>query len=252
MESGNKINVWWLFTSGTVLISASWFMKPFPILIFFGLAPFFAILDHTVNSENFWENSELILLGMFASFLSAYNLESANLIKVIFLAIIFTLPFLGFAFVHENIGPQTGKFTIIIFWLAIEFLVLSIGWPKQSVFLADVFQNVSSWYRWNTTTGYLGISAWILFVNWVLYAGVLRGSFHWHLIAFGLILIIAPITYSLLLQDKPVVRNDMIELYRRNNVSIMEYGAKGEWVARTCVWLSPLILLFAFVKSRIR
>lgn len=251
MESENKINLWWLFISGTVLISASWFMKPFPILIFIGLAPFFAILDHTIDSKNFWENSELTLLGMFVYFFSAFNFETANLVKVVFLSIVFTLPFLAFAFVHENIGPRTGKFTIIIFWLAIEFIILLIGWPKQSIYLADVLQNMSNWYRWNTDTGYLGVSAWILFVNWILYAGTLRGTFNWSLIALGLFLIIAPIIFSSLQQDKPLLRGDMIELYRHNNVSIVNYKTRGELVARTCVWLSPLILLFAFVKSRI-
>jgi cytochrome c-type biogenesis protein CcmF len=44
----------------------------------------------------------------------------------------------------------------------------------------------------------------------------------------------------------------MIELYRHHDVSNSVYKTKGELVARTCTWLSPLILLFAIVKSRIR
>ena len=251
MESGNKINVWWLFISGSVLISAGWFMKPFPVFIFIGLAPFFAILDHTIESENFWENAELVLLGMFVYFFSAFNLETPNLIKVIFLAILFTLPFLGFAFVHASLGPRTGKFIIIIFWLAIEYVILSVGWPKQSIYLADVFQSVSAWYRWDTETGYMGVSAWILLVNWILYAGTLKGSFSWLLIILGLILIVGPTVYSILQDQKPVLREEMVELYRNHAVSNNAYTNSGELVARTCAWLSPLILLFAFVKSRI-
>jgi hypothetical protein len=251
MENGNKINVWWLFISGSVLISAGWFMKPFPIFIFVGLAPFFAILDHTIESDNFWENAELTLLGMFVYFFSAYNLESANLIKVILLAILFTLPFLGFAFVYESLGPRTGKFIIIFFWLAIEYTILSLAWPKQPVYLADAFLNTTTWYKWNTESGYLGVSAWVLFTNWILYSGTLRGNLNWYLITLGLALIIGPIVFSEFQGGKPILRSEMIELYRHHDVSNSVYKTKGELVARTCAWLSPLILLFAIVKSRI-
>ena len=252
MENRNKINVWWLFISGSILLSAGWFMKPFPVFIFIGLAPFFAILDHTIESENFWENAELVLLGMFVYFFSAFNLETSSFIKVILLAILFTLPFLGFAFVHDNLGPRTAKFIIIIFWLAIEYIVLSTGWLKQPIYLADSLQATTAWYRWNIETGYLGVSAWILLVNWIIYAGTLKGPFSWFLITLGLTLIVGPIVYSILQGQKPLLRQDMVELYSNHNVSNIVYKNSGELVARTCAWLSPLVLLFALVKSRIR
>lgn len=246
-----SVGIWWLFLAGTLLLSAGWFMKPFPVLMFVGLAPFFAILDHTLESENFWENTELILLGLAIFLFSAFSLEVASLVKIILLAIVFTLPFLGFAFIHESFGSRTGKFIAIILWLASEYAMLKLQWPKQTIFLADAFQIPSNWTRWNHETGYLGASAWILFANWIFYVGVLRKEINWFFIVIGLLIVVIPIGYSFSLNVKPIFRRDMIELYRDNAIPDGAYLAKGELVARTCAWLSVLIVLFAVVKSRV-
>ena len=261
MASDNKINsrstlggrgtTWWLFLAGTSLLSAGWFMKPFPVFMFISFAPFFAILDRTIESEHFWENCEKILISLAIFFFAAFLFDTSSIINVFLLAIIFTLPFLGFSFVHENLGPRTGKFIIIIFWLGIEYLLLKIQWPRQNIFLADSLQITSHWIRWNQETGYLGATAWILFANWIFYAATLRQRFSWLLIILGLAVVIVPIIYSLMLDAKPILRAEMIELYKGNSVSDLGYSDRGELVARTCAWLSTLIILFAIVKSRV-
>jgi hypothetical protein len=251
MESGSKINTWLLFMSGAALLSAGWFMKPFPIFMFIGLAPFFAILDHTLEGDSFWENCEMILLGLAVFFFAAFLFDTSSIIIVLVLAIIFTIPFLAYAFAHENLGPRTGKFIIVIFWIGIEYVLLKIQWPNQTIFLADALQITNKWFRWNHETGYLGATAWILLANWVFYAGILREGINWYLIVFGVTIVGGPIIYSLMQETKPILRADMLELYRSNSVSDVGYAAKGELVARTCAWLSVLIVLFALVKSRV-
>ena len=257
-DRNGRPRIWVLLIAGAVLISGGWLMKPFPIFMFLGLAPFFAILDYTIETarpsgrlENFWENSEMILIGLVVFFLAAFQFDTSLIIKVLGLAILFTLPFLGFTFVHESLGPRTGKFIIIFFWLGIEYLLLKLQWPKQMVYLADSLQIVADWFRWNNETGFLGVSFWILFANWIFYAGTLRNGINWYLIVLGVMVVAGPIIYSLSLNVKPILRADMIELYKSNSVSIKAYEEKGELVARTCAWLSVLILLFAFVKSKI-
>jgi hypothetical protein len=257
MEDGNKISplsglsVWWLFLAGTVLLSLGWFMKPFPVFVFIGLAPFFAILDHTIESENFWEHSELILIGLAIFFFSTFLFDPSSLVKAIILAIVFTLPFLGFAYIHESFGARTIKLTVIFLWLGMEYAMVKIQWPGQAIYLADAFQFVPTWLRWNHETGYLGASAWILLANWVFYGGLLRPSVNWFLIFLGLAIVISPIAYSLSLNISPIVRSEMITLYKDNSILDNAYSANGELVARTCTWLSVLIVLFAVVKSRV-
>ena len=232
-DGGKRPNIWFLLIGGAALCSAGWFMKPFPVFMFLGLAPFFAILDYTIESENFWENMEMILVGMVVFFLAAFQFNTSLIVKVLGLAIVFTLPFLAFAYVHEKLGARTGKFIVFIFWLGLEYVLLKIQWPKQTIYLPDSLQFVPDWFRWNTETGYLGISVWILFANWIFYTGTLRNGINWYLIALGLAIVAGPIIYSYTLTLKPILRADMLALYQTETSSITSYNEKGELVART-------------------
>jgi hypothetical protein len=249
MES-DRINIWWLFLGGAVLFSAGWLMRSFPIFIFIGLAPFFAILDHTVESENFWEHAEMILIGLAVAFFSAFAFDTSAIVTVLVHAILFTLPFIGFAFVHESLGPRTGKFIVILIWLGLEYLLVKLQWPTITIFLADSLSAWPIWFRGNHNTGYLGTSAWILASNWLVYTGTMRSGLNWPLVFLALTVIAGPLVYSLMIDVKPILRQDMIELYSTDSVLKGGYAAKGELVARTCAWISILILIFAGVKSR--
>jgi hypothetical protein len=248
MES-EKINIWWLFLGGTVLLTAGVMMKSLPIFMFVGLAPFFAILDYTIESENFWEHAEMILIGLAIAFFAAFQFEASAFVTVFIHAILFTLPFIGFAFVYEGLGPRTGKFIVILIWLGLEYGLVKLQWPNNTYFLADSLKSWPTWTRWNLETGYLGATAWILTSNWLVYTGVLRSGINWPLVIVALLVIGGPLVYSLALDVKPLVREDMINLYNNLGVSGV-YVNKGELVARTCVWVSILILIFAGVKSK--
>ncbi len=104
--------------------------------MFVGLAPFFAIMDRTVVSENFWEHCEIILLGLAVLFFTAFlfDISSMVMVLVLVLAITYTLPFLGFTYVYKNLGPRSGKSIIIILWLGIEYTLIKIQWPSQTIF----------------------------------------------------------------------------------------------------------------------
>lgn len=247
---GERINIWWLLLGGSVLLSAAWLMRSFPVFIFIGLAPFFAILDHTLEGDNFWEHAEMILIGLAVAFLAAFMFNTSSIVTVLIHAILFTLPFIGFAFVHESLGARTGKFIVIFIWLGLEYLLVKVQWPSNTVFLADSLNNWPTWFRWNYETGYLGASAWILTANWLVYTGTMRNGLNWPLVFLALTVIAGPLVYSLMIDAKPILRKDMIELYSTDSVLKGNYAAKGELVARTCAWLSVLILVFAGVKSR--
>ncbi len=67
----------------------------------------------------------------------------------------------------------------------------------------------------------------------------------------AMVVVVGPISYSLMLESKPILRPQMIELYQSSKVFTVGYSAQGELVARTCTWLAGLIILFAVVKSRV-
>ena len=79
----------------------------------------------------------------------------------------------------RSFSPGMGNFSLLIFWLAFEYLHYNwdIEWPWLS--LGNGFANQVRLIQWYEFTGVLGGSAWVLAVNLLLFhAG--RHAFHQH------------------------------------------------------------------------
>jgi apolipoprotein N-acyltransferase len=241
---------WLLFLISATLLAAGWLMKPFPIFIFFGIAPLFAIADQAKDGDDFWVYIEFILLALVVCFFSATTFNSSSLIVAILHAILFALAFLGYSFCYQNLGSRLGKFTIIFFWLALEYLLLKLPWREQSIFLADAVQLKTEWLGWSSRTGYLGASLWILCTNLLVYIAVFKGKVNWYLVAVSVIFLTGPVIYSYSISVSGVSRAQMISLYSIGKVETSSYFGRGELVSRTAAWISVLILLMALVKNQ--
>lgn len=250
-KSNTSIAPWILFLISTVLLSGGWLMKPFPLLIFFGFAPLFTIVDLTKPNDNFWTNIEFILLALFISFFAAHGFDTNFIIMAMVQAIVFSFTFLGYTFAHQNLGERLGKFTILFFWLGLEYIALKLPWRSNSIFLSEIFNLHISWTKWTTFTGYLGISLWILVVNLMVYLSLLKSGFNVYWLVAALVVLIAPIVYShyFLLADG-INHQQMISLYEGASGSATNYTKQGELVSRTGAWISVIILLLAFVKTQ--
>jgi len=249
------ISVWILFVAATLLLSAGWLMKSFPILIFIGIAPLFAISDTAKDKETPWNHLELILLSLATSLFCASVFDTSQLILVLAQAIVLTLAFAGYAFSYQSLGSRLGKFTIIFFWLALEYLMLKLPWRNDFYFLADSLELQSSWWKWNADIGYLSISIWVLIVNLIFYLAVLKSSsINWYLVVLAVLLVAGPVIYSIFSLNEPGLnREQMIALYASGTEAITEnYKDRGELIARTAAWVSVLIILLALVKNKIK
>jgi hypothetical protein len=130
---------------------------------------------------------------------------------------------------------QLGKLPLILFWLAIEYLMLKFA-GENGFFLADAVSSKPGWLRWTIYTGYTGASLWILVVNLCVYLALFR---KWQYAAILVIVIVGPILYSYSLPPDPGLRME-------------PHQGNGEWIPRTAAWISVLILLSAFTKEFIR
>jgi len=251
-EGGYEINPWLLFFIAATLLIAGWLMKSFPVLIFVALSPLFALSDKSNSEEKFWTYAELILIALTLSLLAGHIFQFSHLISAIIQAIGFTLAFVGYSFVHQSLGPRVGKFTIIIFWLGIEYIFLKLQWPADHLFLADAVELKSSWLNWTFHTGYLGASLWILAVNLFFYLAVFKeGRINWIWLTFSLVTLIAPIAFSLMTELRGIERQVMITLYSSVQGDLSpNYLKRGEFISRTAAWISVLIFIFALVKSK--
>ena len=119
-------NVWLLFATATILLSGGWLMKSFPVLIFVGIAPLFAISNLATEKSSPWNHLEVILLSLAVSLFVAGIFNTSQLILIISQAILLTLAFAGYNFAYQNLGNRLGKFTIIFIWLGLEYLMLKL------------------------------------------------------------------------------------------------------------------------------
>lgn len=251
MAKKNSIPVAYLFIGGTLLISLAWLMPTLPVFALIGFAPFMAIVANNPQENSLWNYLELVLLGLFISFFSAALFDPGTLVQVILLSITYTLPFLGFAFSRRVLGNKTSIITLLLYWLAVEYILVKWG-PSHANFLANLMSARADWTRWNTTTGYLGASFWILICNFFVYKAFLTNQkVSWLFVSLFLVTAIGAIFYSLTLEGPGLTLIQMTALYEGDEAGLTQsYVLKGEFIARTSAWVSVLILLFTFVRNK--
>jgi len=249
-------NPWSLFGLAAILLSAGWLMKPFPVLIFVGFAPLFAISDQAKDHSSPWNRFEVILLALAISFFTAQLYEVTLLVFVLAQAIVGTLTFVSYSFAYQSLGSRLGKFTIIFYWLAAEYLFLKLPWSAQTIFLADAVQLQPRWLTWTSHTGYLGASLWILCANLIFYrAFFYKKTFNLYFFITGIAMIAIPVLISYQLETTGINREQMILAYTHTqplNEINDSYARQGELIARTAAWVSVLIILLSIVKNKTR
>lgn len=244
-------NPYILAAVGAVLLGAALLMRSFPVLIFAAIAPLFAITDHA-NEKNFWHRVELVA-GAFAVGLTCrFGLQEPLVMTVVLESLAIGLVFLAYTYSKRGLGIRLGKVSLILFWLALEYVLLKFFSRKPVFFLADALSGKFEWLAWTNSTGYLGASLWILIANWLLYLGLFKNGLRIPFLFLFLIVILSPIFYSYNLRTEYATREGMLQLYMGNPTFANGYSNTGEWIPRTGAWISILIFLSALVKDNIR
>ena len=252
MAKQTRINPYLLCLLGVFLVSAGFLMGPFPVLIFAGLAPAFALVDYA-EGEFFWNKLELVLIITFAGYFSAHGLNTKALIPSLVQSIAVTIAFAGFSFTRQSLGTRLGRLPLLLFLLTLEYIILKTGIGGKAVFLADALKFKIEWIRWTEVTGYLGVSLWILFANHLLYLGALRHGMSVPWLVVFLAVVLVPVGYSYILTAGGADRDMMLGHYGNlPGKHTGTYEQNGEWIPRTAAWVSALIVIFAFVKSYIK
>jgi hypothetical protein len=161
------------------------------------------------------------------------------------------LPFIGYTFTRKSLGASVSIITLVLFWLALEYLLLKWS-PFPILYLADLLALKPTWTSWNASTGYLGSSLWILACNTFLYLAILtEKKVNWIYVALFVISLVGPIAYTYTIDSTGITKYDMIQLYASDNETTSSgYGLRGEFITRTSAWISLLILLFTLVKRK--
>ena len=183
------------FLSG-LLLAFSWpSIGVFP-LVFVAFIPLL-ILEH--NSEN---SKQVFIYSFLAFFLfnaiTTYWIYHATLfgaIAAFFInATLMAATFAVFHKVKRVSSKRLGYFSLLVFWISMEYLHLNwdLSWPWLT--LGNVFANSTYLIQWYEFTGFLGGSFWVLLINISLFR-----LYKKKVVLFPIFVLFIPIIVSLLM-----------------------------------------------------
>ncbi len=150
-------------------IFVSYWFEPFCIFLSFGL--FF----HFFQKENIttWQKCTFIFLMLLSwNVIVTYWLAYSHFLKAIltyFLNTFFyAIVVFGALWVQSKTNKNIGAFSLIIFWLSLEYLhhFWDFGWAWLT--LGNVFASRPAYIQWYSFVGVLGGSAWILGIGFLI------------------------------------------------------------------------------------
>ncbi len=159
------------FGSG-LLLWASWPMSPLTLLIFVAWTPLLWIEDHVRNWKKLFGLTYLTMLTWNITVTWwVWNASLPGALGAFFAnSLIMCVPWLLFYFTKRKMGRWIGYGSLIIYWLAFEFIHHNweLSWPWLT--LGNVFATHPGWIQWYQYSGTAGGTLWVLLSNILVYA----------------------------------------------------------------------------------
>lgn len=193
-----------------VLMSISWPIQGFPYFIFLGFVPLFFIEKQLVENKASYSRGAAVLYSYpaflvwnllttwWVSYASLFGGIAAILLNALFMSLIFGV----YHSVRTRVfKSKIGYFSIVVFWIAYEYLHSDWDLSWSWLTLGNVFSNHYYSIQWYEFTGVYGGTFWILFGNVLLFLGIdaWKNSSKKHAYYFGFsaaFLIALPILFS--------------------------------------------------------
>lgn len=241
--------------TAAIFLSLGKVIEATPFLIFLGLAPIFALFynrkKESTATLSLYVKILLVLLIAFLLWNTAYPNSTTSWILPILYALAMLLSFAVYGFTDKYVRNRLGFFTVPIYWLALEYLLLQVYPGFARFFLGSAFSEHPDLISWNVYTGFLGVSLWILIVNIMLFYflfkddALFNGTIRW--VGLAATIIAACIPFFLTTDAVAITHEDLM-----NSVTAEKqiYGS-SEFIGKTAVWISMLLLMYSFVKKEV-
>lgn len=120
-------------------------------------------------------------------------------------SLLMTIPWLGFYSTKKRFGNKIGYSSLIIYWLAFEYIHLQdwgLSWPWLTT--GNSFATHTEWIQWYSFTGSSGGSLWVMGINILLFQSISsmqseKYNVKWKKIFLSLGIIILPMLFSLVM-----------------------------------------------------
>ena len=159
-----------------LLLSFSWPEIGFPPLIFVAFIPLLLVEKYISESggRTSWKFFGYSFITFFIfNITTTYWVWNATIsgafAAFVINALLMSFTFILFHKVKRVLGNKRGYFTLIFFWISMEYLHLhwELAWPWLT--LGNVFATIPEIVQWYEFTGVLGGSMWILLINIFLF-----------------------------------------------------------------------------------
>lgn len=165
---------------GGLLLWAAWPVSTLTMLIFVAWLPLLWLEDRINSWKKLFGLTYLMMLSW--NVLVTWWVAKASLPGALgaFLAnsLIMCLPWLLMYFIKKRFGRWIGYSSLIVFWLAFEYIHHNweLSWPWLT--LGNAFATHPAWIQWYSYTGTTGGSLWVLLTNIIAYHVVIEYRFN--------------------------------------------------------------------------
>jgi apolipoprotein N-acyltransferase len=207
-----------------LLLWAAWPTSSFTLLIFVAWLPLLWLQDHARSWKQFFGLTYLAMLTWnICSTWWVWNASLPGALGAFFAnSLIMCVPWLLFHFTKKKLGTWIGYGSLIIYWIAFEYLHHNweLSWPWLT--LGNVFATHPEWVQWYEYSGGSGGTLWILLSNvlayavWTEYAANKRTKTYYITISCWIVLLIIPIISSFIIRshEKKIVEQSLVDVYR--------------------------------------
>ncbi len=175
-----RIQLFFLPVISGILLSFPWIFPELSWVLLFAFVPLL-LADSLQLQQRKSENLSSSFLFGFVAFLiwnifSTWWISYVSLLGMLFITSLNSL-FMSAVWwlknkVHQKFGAASGYFSLIVFWIAFEFLNHQGFLPWPWLTLGNGFANAVKLIQWYEFTGVLGGSVWILLSNILIFIAV--------------------------------------------------------------------------------
>jgi hypothetical protein len=230
-------------------------------LVLIAFIPLILILKEALHKKfSYWHWPLSLLAAVLIGYLAkqiitSQDIEPGILPYVIGLSAITSV----YWFTNRQLNSNFGLLTVIILWIAYDYFIISLFPGLSTFFVFNALDN-SAFMPWTGSTGFFGLTLWALVSNFLLANiifdpnSVFSIRIRWLSLVYAIILVSAPI-WTLELwpsENAEIAYQTMVDHYKGLTIENTQYAAQGEWLGRTCAWISVLIIIYSLVKRKVK
>ena len=185
------------------LACASWHPLPTTFLIFVAFVPMLLVGEAIILANpkriklQFWlyTYNALLWWNVGTTWWIWNSTHEGAIAANVLNAALMTIPWMLYFWVRRRVGLWPAMGVLLVAWLLFEIVHLrwDLTWPWLT--LGNVFAQQPNWVQWYSLTGALGGSAWVLWINFIVFIGFvslgtypLAKAFCWGVAAFLLMI----------------------------------------------------------------